>query len=204
MVAILSAPAFAHDGHDHANTGDRPTQSIKENQSGGRESVVQYDGQKTEIENKQRVFKEQSKTDEHRNKLEGRRLAQCQNRQNKINSLMNKASGIGHERLARIQQLEEAIKNFYIKQKLASDSYESAVAAADQKEASAVAALDELANQKFDCAKVDGDNPAKSLKDAQQVKRQALNEYRESVKQLLAIVKDALRSKKSTMNGAGQ
>lgn len=158
------------------------------------------------VEDKKTEFREELKLDkvERKQKLEGRRLAQCQNREGSINGLMKKSANVGKERLAKIQQYETGIKNFYTEQGLSSDAYEAAVALVDERKTAAVAAVDVVEAHKFDCGTMDGAAPSGELKQMRVAKRQALDEYRGSVKALLKVVKDAFEAKNAESDTEGE
>lgn len=204
-VVLVGTPAAAYDGTGaRTKTDDGQPVAVTDDQS-DTSTTNQSDDQRSQVEQKRAKLQErlEKKLSERKEKLEGRRLAQCQNRQEMVNRLMIKSQEVGKNRLAKIQHLEEGVKAFYVKQELASDAYDTAVAVADEKEAAAVAALDVLATLKFDCSKVDGTNPSGVLKEAHHTKRQALDEYRKSVKQLFVVVREAFTAKKSASGEAG-
>lgn len=155
--------------------------------------------QRAAIEEKKTMLRDEMKQLRETKKasLEGRRLAQCQNRQADINALMLKSVQHGRDRLSRIQRFEEGAKAFYEKQGLASESYDSALQAADAKEAAAIAAIDVMAAEKFQCANADGDKPSGEIQTARVSKRQALGEYRDSVKALIVVIKEAFIAKQA-------
>lgn len=139
---------------------------------------------------------------ERKQRLEGRRLAQCQNRQDNINALISKSAEVGQAKLVRIQRFEEGIKKFYVDQALTSETYESVLATVDDKEAQAIAALDTMAVQKFDCLTVDGVKPSDAIKSVHETKRVALKEYRDSVQELLKTVRQAFTEKMEVQDEA--
>lgn len=205
-VVLLGTPAAAYDGEGaRTTTGDGQQPTTVTDDSDNATTSNQSQDQRSQVEEKRAKLHErlEKKASERKAKLEGRRLAQCQNRQEMINRLMLKSQEVGKNRLTKIQHLEEGVKAFYVKQELSSDAYDATVAAVDEKEAAAVAALDELATLKFDCSKVDSTNPSGVLKEAHEAKRQALDEYRKSVKQLFIVVREAFTAKKSANGEAG-
>lgn len=158
--------------------------------------------QQDRIEARKAELKErmEQKAAERKEKLEGRRLAICQNRQGKINALIDKSAGIGKAKLARIQAFEAGIAKFYTDQNLTSDVYDAALAAADEKEALAIAALNAVAEQQFDCTAIDGAKPSDTIKSVHETKRLALKEYRTSVQELLKVVREAFTQKAEAQN----
>lgn len=134
---------------------------------------------------------------ERKTKLEGRRLAQCQNRQEKVNALLDKSTEHGKRHLANIQQFEARVTEFTIKKAIGSDDVKAALASADKKEAAAVAVLDVMETQVFDCATLDGAKPADSVHATREEKQAALRAYRDSVIAYLQAVKTAFAQTQS-------
>jgi hypothetical protein len=128
-------------------------------------------------------------------KLEGRRLARCENRQDLINTLLDKSVAVGRARLTRIGNIASAVEKFYTDQKLSSADYGSALSAVAEKQASAQAAIDVMDDEQFNCENVDGDKPAGTLRTLRLERRAALQEYRDAVKRLIDVVGQALSSK---------
>lgn len=176
-------------------------ETVEDSTSELREAVK---SQREAIEERKREFKAEleQKREDRKAKLEGRRLAKCQNREDNINSLIDKSITIGRERLAKIQRVEEGVKNFYDKQALSSDAYDAAVLDVDEKEAAAIAALDVIADRDFDCSEVDGEKPSDTIRSTHQAKREALDAYKASVKQLVAVVREAFVAKRQLESGA--
>lgn len=144
----------------------------------------QIEARKAELEAKLR-----QRQAERKQRLEGRRLAVCQNRETAINELLDKSASNGKEHLARIQRFEEGVKRFYDAKELSSPEYDAAALVADEKEGEAIAALNVLDAQQFDCATLDGASPSASIKESRETKQAALRAYRDSVIELLHIVK---------------
>lgn len=123
--------------------------------------------------------------------LEGRRLAQCQNRQNKINDLVRRSAANGKAQLAQIRQVEDGIVRYSENQALLSNDYVVALENVDAKRAEATASLDIIHGKTFDCKKIHSHDPAASLRASAEAKRVALAAYRDSVIELIRIVKHA-------------
>ncbi len=153
--------------------------------------------QKTQIQEKRTELEqkvEQSRT-ERKAALKEKRLELCKEREAKINELISSSAKVGSERLARIQAIEARVIEFYEREALVSTEYDAAAALVDEKESSAVAAVEVVESQRFECSKVDGNNPSGELKTLHTAKREALDSYRDSVKQLVQIVKAARQAK---------
>jgi TolA-binding protein len=204
VAAGVTVPAYARESQDDGNVIETVTQTVDDSVTTAEDATKSVEDsagrvrdqikvQRQQIEDRKKELRaqiEQNKQ-ERTEKLEGRRLAKCQNRQANINSLIDKSVGIGRERLAKIQRFEEGIKKFYVDQSLSSASYEAAVADADLKEAAAIAAIDVIADQNFECTDVDAEKPSGVIKSNHEAKKAALNAYRDSVKELLRVVKVA-------------
>ncbi len=157
------------------------TTSVSEKIASQREKI---EARKAELRQKL-----EQKSAERKQKLEGRRLAQCQNRQTRINDLMVKSSDVSGKHLANIQKFEESIRTFAEKKAIDSEAFVAQAADVDAKEASAIVAIEFTSSQQFDCSVVDAEAPSGALKTARETKRTALHDYRESVIQLIKLVK---------------
>lgn len=212
ITLAVAAPAYARDGtettdnsgstttettvtntDDTSSTSDSTAKTLAERLKEQRERIQE---QKTELENEIKQKKEDRKE-----KLEGRRLAQCENRQDNINSLLDKSAALGKERLARIQAVEEGVKAFYEKQQLSSTEYDAALKAADEKQAAAIAALDVVSSENFNCDQVDGSKPSDIIHTTNEAKRTALKDYRDSVQELIRVVRQAFVDKVQAAGG---
>lgn len=162
--------------------------------------------QKEQIEERKAELRErlEAKAAERKERLEGRRLAQCQNRQTNINELMDKSANVGRDKLTRIQNFEQGIKDFYVAEGLSSDTYESVVADVDVKEADAIAALDTMQAWEYDCEAIDGAQPSEEIRLNRQAKREGLKEYRDSVQVLLKTVREAFTAQQQEGEDAQQ
>lgn len=211
-VLILPAPVFAQgNANDDQRRGvlnflektvddtvdatsDTTTRVVRETRETISEKVT---SQKERVEERKAEIRQEmsERAEKKKEKLEGRRLAQCQNRQEAINKLMMKSVDTGKAKLARIQSFEEAIKTFYAEKNLVAEGYDEAVAAADAKEAGAIAALEVMAGQTYQCSSVDGANPSGEIRAVHDGKREALKQYRDSVQTLLLTVKSSFEVK---------
>lgn len=165
-------------------TNDRvvnTTQTVSDKVTAQREQVEQ---RKAELR-----LKLEQRASERKEKLEGRRLAQCQNRQTRINELMIKSADVSQRHLENVRKFEESIRTFAAKKSIESETFISLAQEVDEKEAAAEAALEVTATQKFDCSTLDAQMPSGELKTARETKRTALQDYRESVIQLIKLVK---------------
>lgn len=198
-LAASSAPVYAREAEgtdDRRSVVNEVKQTVDDTSGAVDDSVEktaaervtaqkeQIEARKAELEAKLR-----QRHAERKERLEGRRLAICQNRETAINELLDKSASNGKEHLARIQRFEEGVKRFYDKKELSSPEYDAAVLVVDQKEGEAIAALNVLDTQQFDCTTLDGASPSASIKESRETKHAALRAYRDSVIDLLHIVK---------------
>lgn len=124
-------------------------------------------------------------------KLAAKRLEMCEKRQSKINTIITQSADRGAKQLAVFQKIEERVKQFYVNKNLSSDSYESAVAVADEKKIAAIAAMEVSSEVNFDCAATSSTEPGNVVKEAMSTRHVALKEYRTAVKNLILVVKKA-------------
>lgn len=175
-VTALGSAAQAHDGHEHQLK--RPATTLTETQK------QQIAERKTALQEKMTAAKEA-----RANKLEDRRLATCEKRQAKINSILTRGTDQSRKHLAVFQKIEERVKLFYQNKNLSNEGYDAAVANADEKEAAAIAAIETSTETTFDCANVDGAKPGEAIKDLMKSRHEALKAYRTAVKDLILVVK---------------
>lgn len=215
FVALSSAPVYARESNEvndrkpvvsevkQAVETTTETESsevektLEDREQGARDRAAvqrdQMEMRKAELEAKLR-----QKQAERKEKLEGRRLAMCENRQANINTLLDKSAQKGQERIARIQRFEEGVKRFYDEKNLVSEEYDAANSAVGEMKAKAEAALTVLDQEQFSCDMVDGAKPSDTLKESREMKHTALKAYRDSVINLLHVVKAAFAEQQST------
>jgi hypothetical protein len=134
------------------------------------------------------------KQEARREFLKGIKLARCENREARINRLLDTGAVIMDKQLSVIQRIEEGIKKFYVDKALSSEEYASAVAVAEEKEADAIAGIDLVKDMTFECDEADATKPSSDVKEMVSVRKQSLSEYRNAVKELLLVVKKALNA----------
>lgn len=147
--------------------------------------------QKQRVEERKTEIKEriEAKKTEVREKLADKRLEMCERRQANINKIFDNATERNEKHLAVFQKIEERVKEFYVSKNLSAEGYDAAVAAADEKEAAAIAAIEASTEVTFDCATADGAKPGSAIKEAMSARHTALKEYRTAVKDLILVVK---------------
>lgn len=181
--ATFGGAVFAHNGHDH--------KTVATNTASEDTSVTLTDSQKQAVQERKAEIKQriEAKKAEVSAKLADKRLATCEKRQAKINSIFTKATERNKKHLAVFQKIEERVKEFYTSRSLIADGYDAAVANADAKEAAAVAAIEASTEVSFDCAATDAAKPGAAIKEAMQARHAALKDYRTAVKDLILVVK---------------
>ena len=215
VVLGVAVPAYAHEGAETNDDNGGIVKTVENTVNNAEDTVTttvddttktlteRLKEQRERIEQRRAELEDElkQKKEERKEKLEGRRLARCQNREETINALLDKSVVLGKERLARIQRIEEGVKAFYEKQQLSSSDYDAVLQTVDEKEAAAVAALDVIEAEDFNCDEIDGAKPSDTIHTTHEAKRAALKEYRDSVQQLIKLVRQAFVDKVQVENG---
>ena len=128
-------------------------------------------------------------------KLEGKRQEICEKREEKINSLLSNSVKRAEKRLAFIDKVNDRLNTFYENRDLSSDDYTAASEKVAEKAGAAKAALEVMANEKFSCDKVDGEKPGLVIREVVQARNNAMKEYREAVRELLQVVREAFQNR---------
>ena len=155
--------------------------------------------QKQQIEDRKLALREliDAKKAERKSKLEGRRLAQCQNRQDRINELLSKSVENGRRHVDNIKGFEQQVTAFAEKKALDAATYQEALNDVTLKEGVARSAVDVMETQTFDCTTVDGSKPSDIVRTTREEKQAAVREYRDSVIVYLQTVKAAFAGTQS-------
>lgn len=174
------------------------TQTLAKAMDGGQAGMSQAQievvtAKKAEIQLRLTALKEARTT-----KLETKRLEICQQRQAKINEIVTHGVEQNTKQLAVFQKIEANVKQFYIDKKLSSVDYDATLAAADDAEAAAVAAIDAASTTTFDCTTTDSTNPGSVIKEAMTTRHSTLAAYRTAIKNLILVVKKANGEQKAT------
>lgn len=226
LVVGLAAPALAYGGQNSSDTeapllsflrqsvsgvatllaqeGDGDTSSGYEGDGASRESRrteqrEEWNAEQRELVDKRReAMKEafEKRKDEVKERLKGKRLEKCQAREDRINRLIDKGVNFSEGRIEKVQKVEQAVRDFYAKQELESDKFDAAAANVDVKEAEAIAAIETTSDVSFSCEEIDSSTPNQSIRDVHHQRHEALKAYRQSVKELIAIVREALAAKR--------
>lgn len=139
----------------------------------------------------------EARQSERKAKLEGQRLAVCQNRETKINELLTRSASRSESNITRIQGYEEKLRAFYTDQSLESESFDVAAADADEAEAGALASLEVFKSQQFSCSTADGETPSAVIRESYDNRRSAVKNYRDSVKEMFKAAKSAFEAKQA-------
>jgi len=174
------------------STVDQTTKSVRKTVEDGTSKLNdQITSQKGQVEQRRAELQEklEMKAENRREMLEGKRLAKCESKQNDINRLLDASTAVGNRHLENLQRLESKVTDFATKKSIASEAYTAAAATANEKESAAIAALEVMENQQFDCSSVDGSDPSSGVKEIREAKRASLREYRDSIIALIHVVK---------------
>ena len=130
---------------------------------------------------------------EVKERLEGRKLQACQNREKAITNIMARIGNRGEKQIDVFNKIAERTQKFYIDKQLSLSNYEALVAEVSAKKAAAQAAVElvKSTSVEFNC---EGDNPkgaADSFKQLMRDQNDALKAYKTSVKNLIVGVKSA-------------
>lgn len=137
-----------------------------------------------------------------REKLKDAKLRICTERQDNVNKIMDRVVDRSKAQIDRISSIVERVKGFYEKQGQVLDTYDALVADVDAKKAIALTALEALTTKStFSCS---SDGPKSDIADFNSdrlKKKVAIDDYRKSVKALIAGVK-SIQTEKTAEGGA--
>lgn len=181
------------------NERARMTKELREQRG---EFKHHFKSQKEQIAERKREIKDRiaSIRTKQSSKLSDKRLQKCQVRQEKINTYIRTSSDLSRDKLTKVQSVEETIRQFYQKQSVKSTEYDAASLLVDEKEASAIAAIEMVESTKFNCNKVGSKNPSEEIKLLHAARTAALAEYRDNLKQLIKIIKNTLNTKQTKVS----
>lgn len=162
--------------------------------------VTAAEAKQQAIEERKAALKQklEAAKEQRMNKLESQRLATCEKRQAKINSILAKGTEQSEKHLAVFQKIEERVKQFYIDKQRSAEGYDAAVLNADEKEAAAIAAIETSTETTFDCSTADGAKPGDAIRELMKDRHEALKAYRTAIKDLILVVKQADKPAQST------
>jgi hypothetical protein len=154
---------------------------------------------RAELQAKLQAMKEEVKT-----RLAAKRLEACEKHSDKINGIIQKRSEQATKQLAVFTKISDRVQTFVTDKNLTVENYDTLVAAINDKEASAQAAIEANTATKFDCNTASADKPLQVPRTSVEAVRTALHDYRTAIKNLIVNVKasaekeEAADSTKST------
>lgn len=145
------------------------------------------------VENELARMKESIKT-----KLDDKRKQICVAREAKINTIIQSASARGQAAVDRITAVELNVEKFVTDKGLVVANYDALVAAAKTKQVAAAAAVSAADASAFKCDDQDASTVGSFVKGNVSTQRTAIKAYRDSVKALVAAVKQASEAAQAT------
>ena len=193
LVATAAAPiAFARQGLDDTNraqvaeneTTTTSTETETETETEDKAQTAKVEAKRTEIRARLDALKE-----ERQGKLDEKRLAVCEKKSSKINAIIQKRSTQATKQLDVFKKIADRVEKFISDKQLTIENYDALAADIKDKEAAATAAIEANTNTVFDCDSADSSDPGKVAKASVQTVRDALKDYRTSIKNLIVKVK---------------
>ena len=194
----------SHGGSETENETENGSESSSEShrsRGGSREDRQAEINARIALKRAELEKKLEQKQKDIKTKLEGKRLDLCNEREDKINTLLQGSIERSTQRLAVFQKIQKGVMEFYVSKGLNATDYDAAVKTADEKQAGAIAAIDAMAGMKFSCDTTDGSNPAGTIRQAAEARHTAMKAYRESVRSLIHVVKAAHSAAESSDGG---
>ncbi|MBC7764337.1 hypothetical protein H7Y29_01350 [Microbacteriaceae bacterium] len=146
--------------------------------------TAEVEKRRSELEMKIKEVKAENKV-----RLDDTRKKVCENRTEKINSIIQKRSEQATNQLAVFKKISNRVQSFATTKNLTVENYDTLVATIAEKEAAAQAAIDVNKATTFECASASSDNPSLLPRTTIEAVRNALKEYRTSIKNLIVNVK---------------
>jgi uncharacterized phage infection (PIP) family protein YhgE len=123
-------------------------------------------------------------------RLKDASLSACKDREEKINTIMNRVAERSQKHVDRMSEVSEKAKAFYEKAGNILSNYDELVADVDAKKVLARTAVDTLVSQaNFTCESEGPKSDLQAFRDKRLTKIQAVSDYRDAVKALLAGIK---------------
>lgn len=186
LVAIIFSPlAFAHEKNPttESRVGVESQTTTKTTVSSEERAKI-LDAKRAEIKARLDALKEKRQST-----LDEKRLATCEKKSEKINSIIQKRSAQGTKHLSVFKKIADRVQKFVTDKELAIENYDQLVVAITEKEQAVTAAIEANTNTVFDCETADGSDPGNIAKSSVQGVRDALKEYRTAIKDLIVQVK---------------
>ena len=145
---------------------------------------AEVEKRRSELELKVKEVKAENKV-----RLDDTRKKVCETRTEKINSIVQKRSEQATKHLEVFKKISDRVQSFVTTKNLTVENYDALVATIAEKEAAAQAAIDVNKATTFECASASSDNPSHLPRTTIEAVRNALKEYRTSIKNLIVNVK---------------
>lgn len=163
-------------------TENETEHSTSTSNSAQREAEVEK--RRSELELKVKEVKAENKV-----RLDDTRKKVCETRTEKINLIIQKRSEQATKQLEVFKKISDRVQTFVTTKNLTVENYDTLVATIGEKEAAAQAAIDVNKQTTFECASASSDSPSQVPRTTIEAVRNALQEYRTSIKNLIVNVK---------------
>jgi hypothetical protein len=199
LVAIAFTPlAFAQDKNAAGqNRVGVESETTTKTMVDTEERAKILEAKRTEAKARLDAVKEKRQTS-----LDEKRLAACDKKADKVNSIIQKRSAQGTKHLAVFKKIADRVQSFVTDKELTIENYDQLVATITEKEQAVTAAIEANTNTVFDCESADGSNPGSIARASVQGVRDALKEYRTAIKDLIVKVKSNNATKEDSSSEA--
>ncbi len=188
LAFLLAAAPFVVTAHSAADESHESTNATHETES------------ETEVEHAVKTVSQSSRTEsltakkaefeaklaekkaEIKEKLEGKRAELCEQRSNRINTVVNNRSGALQRHLTRFDEIKAKIVAFVDKKQLSSDQLTSLAATMETAGANAQAAVDAFQGTDFVCRQADANDPGGIVISTWASAKEAMRAYRDTIK----------------------
>lgn len=127
---------------------------------------------------------------ERQARLSERKLQACQAKTEKINAIIQQRGKQAEKHLETFKSIATRVQEFVQTKQRTVENYDTLVAAIEEKEAAAQAAIEVNNATVFDCTTADASSPAKVPRTTITEVRDTLKEYRTAIKNLIVQVKN--------------
>lgn len=190
-IVLLPVAVSAHDGHDHGadNTNSNATAAQDSNKT------AEQLKQKVEQQHQAAKEKLEANKTEIKQKLNDAKRKICDNHVKQINTVMGNMNDRRQKAFDHITKVYDAVKTFYTDKGLSSADYDNLVASVEAAKTAASSSKDtQLAVPTINCT---GDQPKADIADFKAKRTSsidAMQTYRQSVKELIKSVKEAVKA----------
>lgn len=191
-ILLLPVAASAHEGHDHS--ADDAEASATTTAQEANKTAEQL-RQKVEQQRQAAQEKLEAIKNEVKQKLSDTKRKVCDNHVNRINTIMGTMNDRRQKAFDHITKVYDSVKAFYVEKQLTSTDYESLVASVETAKAAASTSMDtQLMTPTISCT---GDQPKADIADFKAKRTSsidAMQTYRQSVKELIKSVKQTIKA----------